>query len=65
MRAQCIICDKEFDARGRAETCSPECSQELRREWYRSRRKKNAIRYRERYRGDADFREQEKTRKRH
>lgn len=62
MRAQCIICDKEFDARGR---CSPECSQELRREWYRSQRAKNALRYRERYQGDAEFREREKTRKRH
>ena len=28
----CIICGKEFDARGSAKTCSPECSKENKRE---------------------------------
>ena len=43
----CIICGKSFDARGKAKCCSPECSEENKREYQKKWKEENREYHRE------------------
>ena len=58
MTKACLVCGVEFEARGRAKTCSPECSRERKREQHRERMNDPAYRERKREcRKDPAYRE--------
>lgn len=42
---KCVICETEFNARGRDKTCSKKCSKTLEREYQKEWRRKNETRY--------------------
>lgn len=59
---ECIVCGKEFDARGKAKTCGKECSKENRRQYHRQHYQDNKEYYQQEhkkyYQDNKEYRQQ-------